>query len=1019
MAKPKMLGSLMIPGRFGRGLGRVLGFLMVLGMDVAVVVCAAAPVEMVPYSERFLVRTWGMSEGLPGPSVTALAQTADGYIWVATQRGLARFDGNRFTVFGFGRDPEPLLQATALAGGFSNRLWVGRADWGVSAVDGAAISEVLAAGTIRGGVVRFVEDDRGRLWIEGGDGSISVLENGVLDGCSARWSGDAAQKYRLLPDGAGGVLIASSGGLWKGAPGPLVAHIPLAGAPEAWICAGSHAWRQEGGMIYRVGPGTAPEPMTKASPPGWCPLHLKKGVAGGDGILWVGTVCEGLLAFLPDGSRAKLATSSGLGGVTVLSMMVDRNDHLWVGLENGGLSRVQPAIFTRWDSSRNIRSTSVAALTLMEDGVVAAACGDLGVFVLENGFARPFLRATDGDRVIPFTSLASRQGGGLLGGTQSDGLMYCYGEKAQGVLLDPGLKAPISVLRAEADGSFLIGRNAEAPLLELSASGQSRVIAFRNGPSDVRALCRTDDGWLWIGTETDGLFRWKDGTAEAVKGPDGAMPVGVRSIIPHGGALWVATAKTGIWRYQAGSLRQCRKSDGLPSDEIFAMAPDRAGAFWCSAQSGFFRVEAKGLADWFDGGGKFPEVTVFGESDGIGGQMGYGKTGQAAAVTPDGDLWFTSSIGVVQVHPDSYRKAAAPGRILMEEVRMNGVVVQEACRLKGEVRRAEFHFTLPGVAQPDGVRYEVRLAPQENKWTPIGSARSVDYQNLRHGEYVFEVRATDRFGQAAEPTGFSFRVMAPVWLRPGFWVVAGGILAAGIYGALRAMYRAKMRSLQERMAIEAARQQERARIARDMHDQLGAGLAELVIIGDELRKGNTESGGPERVAECARELVDEMNDSIWAINPRNDTWHHTVGYLSRTIEETGRRSGLEVRIRSEVNDEDCMLPSALRQHLLLATREAVTNVIRHAGAKVLHVTMEHQGCAVEIRIEDDGRGFPDGGPQESGNGLRNMRQRMAEAGGTVQLGRSPQGGASVILHVPAPAGGMTAAEGDDKEFSLN
>jgi signal transduction histidine kinase len=279
----------------------------------------------------------------------------------------------------------------------------------------------------------------------------------------------------------------------------------------------------------------------------------------------------------------------------------------------------------------------------------------------------------------------------------------------------------------------------------------------------------------------------------------------------------------------------------------------------------------------------------------------------------------------------------------------------------------------------------------------------VDYQHLHHGNYVFEVRATDRFGQAAGNAQFVFEVLAPVWLRPWFWVLSACVLAALIHGLMRAVYMGRMTRLREAVAIAEARQQERARIARDMHDQLGAGLAELVIIGDELRKGNTESGGPERVAECARELVDDMNDSIWAINPRNDTWHHTVGYLSRTIEETGRRAGLEVRISSQVNDADCVLPSSLRQHLLLAAREAVTNVIRHADASELHVTLEHRGCAVEIRVEDNGRGFPEGGPQERGNGLRNMRQRMAEAGGTVQFGRSQQGGAAVTFHVPAPA----------------
>ncbi len=994
-----------------RALLVVVGVLVGLGGSVAAQV-AGVPLE----SNRFLVRTWGMSEGLPAPSVTALAQTADGYIWAASGQGLARFDGSRFTVFGSGLVPAPLLQATALAGGFSDRLWVGRGDGGVTAVDGKEIREVLGAGTVPGGVVRLVEDNRGRLWIEGGDGAVSVLENGVLDACSRRWSGaDGGQKFRVLPDGQGGVLIASSGGLWKGAPGPLVPHIPLAGSPDAWLCASTEAWRHEGGMVYRVSPGSRPEPMTNANPPGWCPRHLKMGMAGSDGILWVGTVCEGLLAFLPDGTRDKLATSTGLGGVNVLAMMSDRNGHLWVGIENGGLSRIQPAIFTRWDSRRNIRCTEVSSLILMADGVVAAACGDLGVFSLVNAYAQPVLRATDGDRVIPFTTIAPRERGELFGGTASDGLLYCREDKAKGVFLEPELKAPINVLLPGPDGSILVGRKAEVPLLEAS-SGGSRVIAFKDGASDVRALRRMDDGWLWIGTEEDGLFRWKDGTAEAVQATGGGVPLGIRSIIPHDDAIWVVTARTGLWRHHGSDLRQCRKSDGLPSDEIIAMVPDRSGAFWCSAQSGFFRIEAEELARWFDEGGSFPEVTVFGESDGIGGQMGYGKTHQAAVSSPDGSLWFTSSIGVVQIHPELFRRTVPPGNIIIEDVRLNGDVGIAGSQVAGQLHRAEFHFTIPGAAHPDGARYEVRLTPFDKAWVPLGAQRSVDYQHLRHGDYVFEVRGADRFGQTAGGAQFPFTVLAPVWLRPWFWVLSGGVLAGVIHSFMRTAYLRRMRRLREEVAIAAARQEERARIARDMHDQLGAGLAELVIIGDELRRGNTDSGGPERVASCARELVDEMNDSIWAINPRNDYWHNTVGYLSRTIEEMGRRAGMEVRVNSSAGDQDCVLSSSLRQHLLLATREAVTNAIRHASATELHVSMEHQGCAVEIRVEDNGQGFPEGGPQETGNGLRNMRQRMQEVGGVVQFGRSSHGGAMVTLHVPAPK--VTAVE-QGSGISLN
>ena len=140
----------MVPGLFGWGAGLV----MVLGLQVAVVVRAAPPVvpvvAMMPDSEQFLVRTWGMSEGLPGPSVTALAQTGDGYVWAATSRGLARFDGHRFTVFGVERDPV-LGRIGSLAGGRTDRLWIGGVDGSVVAWEGGGFRREVEAGGIAGG----------------------------------------------------------------------------------------------------------------------------------------------------------------------------------------------------------------------------------------------------------------------------------------------------------------------------------------------------------------------------------------------------------------------------------------------------------------------------------------------------------------------------------------------------------------------------------------------------------------------------------------------------------------------------------------------------------------------------------------------------------------------------------------------------------------------------------------------------------------------------------------------------
>lgn len=288
-------------------------------------------------------------------------------------------------------------------------------------------------------------------------------------------------------------------------------------------------------------------------------------------------------------------------------------------------------------------------------------------------------------------------------------------------------------------------------------------------------------------------------------------------------------------------------------------------------------------------------------------------------------------------------------------------------------------------------------------WTECESGSLVKIPCSSPGIYMIEFQARHTDGRwSHQVESRSFILPTPWWRRPfrlGMAAVAFLLAAAGLtwWTSVRRL-RHKLGVAQSARAME----QDRLRIARDMHDDIGARLTHMALLADRLKRS------PEpatqlltKLAGEARNTVDALDQIVWAVNPRHDTLGSLADYLCDHA--TGFLADAELTCHFEIDPakRDSVLPFAIRHPLLMTVKEALQNVVKHAGASRVTISMVATGSAIELSVSDDGKGIdPLAGDPARGDGLSNMAGRLAEIGGTCVIGSLPSGGTRVTLTVP-------------------
>lgn len=436
--------------------------------------------------------------------------------------------------------------------------------------------------------------------------------------------------------------------------------------------------------------------------------------------------------------------------------------------------------------------------------------------------------------------------------------------------------------------------------------------------------------------------------------------------------------------------------------------PDRFGRMWVASDHGIFSVVEKDLMDAADGQAIKVRCTRYGRDEGLPSVQGYYGYSPGAAVCRDGRILLPTHSGLVIAHPERVRDATVPPPVIIESLLVDNTVLSRTNReLAANHHKVEFSFTAPSFIEAEKVRLRYRLEGWDENWVEVepGGERHAVYSRLPAGDYTFHVIAGNSDGiwnDSGATMAFTVReffwqpwrivVLALILLTPISFVVARSILVR------------RLRLKVERLERENALQRERARIAQDIHDDIGAHMTQISLLAELAEQHiNTPKQALEEVTQIAtmsRMGIKALDEIVWAANPRNDTAADLLDYAGQYAVDFLRAAGVRCRVDFPNSPSQRILSGEVRHGMFLTVKEALHNVVKHAQATEVWLRVKESDAGLEWLIEDNGRGFASPPDDALADGLRNMRERIAKIGGACSIESSPGAGARIRFNVP-------------------
>ena len=543
----------------------------------------------------------------------------------------------------------------------------------------------------------------------------------------------------------------------------------------------------------------------------------------------------------------------------------------------------------------------------------------------------------------------------------------------------------------------------------------------------INALCPSRKECLWIGTES-GITRWVNHRLEALVVNGATFHDIVFSLYEDAeGVLWIGTKGEGLKRLKGGQLCSYTTQEGLLNDVIYGILEDARQNLWLSSSKGIFRVRKADLDEVASGRAKALTPVCYGKTDGILSSSQFTDAIQPAASKDTlGRLWFRTIQGVTVTDPERIIRNEVVPPVWIEEVVADDQTIQAGARPRrtspGEPNELaitrclgpgpleippgrgdlEIRYTELSFRAPEKSRFKYRLHGVDVDWVDAGTRRFAHYANIAPGHYLFQVIACNNDGVWNE-TGAT---VALAW-QPHFWQTLWfralcGLAAAGAAGAVaRYLIRKRLQRKFEQYEQQQALARERARIARDIHDDLGARLTQITLL-SELSSGDQRGelgANARKIALASREMAESLDEIVWAVNPEHDTLPGVIEYLSQSADEFLEETTIRLRLNTPREIPPCKISAQMRHQLFLAFREALNNAVKHAGASEIQIDVAVTEGRLQVTIADNGAGF-EPRPNETGrNGLRNMRHRLETIGGSFDLTTQPGLGTRVQLAV--------------------
>ena len=955
-------------------------------------------------NNAYIAQSWQTEDGLPNNSVQALAQTKDGYLWVGTRDGLLKFDGLKFKSVDLPFSTNKNRSIMALRQMRDGALWISAEEGRLIQYQNGGFDDVALSNDRRGDyVTTMIQGADDAIWLGGSTNGVMRWKSGHLD----RWGqkeGLAHYSARsLCEDANGDMWIATGAGLHRLSKGALETYTVKNGLLHNSV---RSLCRDHEGNLW-IGSHLG---VTRMRDGRFTHFSKGEGLSGSIatvvfedslGQIWVGTF-NGLNRIV--GNKVFNQTQSdGTPFDRVQSIIEDAERNIWIGTRDG-LFRLRPRVVSTLTQQNGL--THNAATSVMQDlnGAMWIGFWGGGLNRYENGKVTAFTTREGLSSDLVLTMHMARNGELWFGTDYDGGVNLFQNGKFVRVREKEGLRDhAVRALQDDNQNNLWIGTRSA---LVAYHGGEFKRFNRADGlPGDVIEVIHQDKQQrLWFGT-TGGLVR-RDGESFTVfTTKDGLSDNSVTAIHEDDkGTLWIGTRGGGLNRLRDGKFSSCTKKKGLFHNEIFGIVEDDFGFLWMSSREGIFRVSKADFDNVASGAASKITSISFDKSDGLVSVECRGTGRSAACKARDGRLWFPTSKGVAIVDPRRVTVNVRPPAVVIEGSTFNGVPqdVTRPLRLVSKKGECTFAFTALSLSKPEKIHFKFKLEGLDDDWIDAGNQRLARYAHLPAGNFKFHVIAANADGVWNEGGAtLGVILVTPLWQTPWFFALACVALLAATAGTVRYISVQRLHMRLKAIEQEHSIEKERTRIARDMHDELGARLTEVLLLSDIAeRKTGDNTAELKKISNATREVVRNLDAIVWAVDPENDSLDRVVGYIHEFAELLLETAQMRCWFEAPEHIPGLPMVSDVRHSLFSVVKEALNNIVKHSGASAVWIRIQICDDQLQLSLEDDGRGFAPSAASGFGNGLKNMERRMKGAGGTFTLTSSPGKGTQIKIQIP-------------------